>query len=48
MIKNQQINIFRNLKPHNAVNYKDNLLSCVKQLIDFTKLEDGIQKTIDY
>jgi FkbM family methyltransferase len=41
MIKNQQINIFKNLKPHNAENYKDNLLSCVKQLIDFTKLEDG-------
>ena len=41
MIKNQQINIFKNLKPHNSVNYKDNLLNCVRQIIDFTKLEDG-------
>lgn len=41
MIKNQQINIFKNLKPHNSENYKDNLLNCVRQMIDFTKLKDG-------
>lgn len=41
MIKNQQINIFKNLKPHSCENYKDNLLNCVGQMIDFTKLEDG-------
>jgi FkbM family methyltransferase len=41
MIKNQQINIFKNLKSHHSENYKENLLYCAKQMIDFTKLKDG-------
>lgn len=41
MIKEQQINIFKNLKPHNSLNYKENLLSCVRQMIDFTGLQNG-------
>jgi FkbM family methyltransferase len=41
MIKNQQINIFKNLKIHNQENYKSNLLKCIHQLIKFVELEDG-------
>ena len=41
MIKNQEINIFKNLKIDNSENYKSNLLECVKQMKEFTNLKEG-------